>query len=444
MTRYQRFREILNAAAAGSSADYGRLGQFWNLPLQQLLGATLYDVPLIAADQQPARTCCGHASGDTQGLSRSQRSPLIAGLRGEAPFDGTRFPRLPWGGCQVATEDVQFIARWIDDGCPEEGSGEEIEALDASGPITIQREGYSVYEGVPNEYKYQNGELRQRVNLDCMTPSQLENLRFAFRELYELNKWPLDVRNYNNLALIHQNHCQHGWERFLPWHRIYMYEFEKALQDQCPSVTMPYWDWTLPQYPANPIPNAFQAFLTDGSLELFARRQPAIPASDIELLRPLVGKLYPTPSSFFDAVTGAIGSQYAVGEHRNRFIDALLDANPLWYPLRYPGQFGSGTINTVIHYHYPSAQDVQEILSLRTFRDFGGGSLYNESFGFLDQNPHNTLHIWTGGLKPAPAPPRRVGPVGDGRPEQGDPDRRTQIPHEGRSLHPAGSRGHAE
>ena len=68
------------------------------------------------------------------------------------------------------------------------------------------------------------------------------------RELYELNKWPEDTRSYNNLALIHQNHCQHGWERFLPWHRVYLYEFEQALQDHCPDVTMPYWDWTMPQY----------------------------------------------------------------------------------------------------------------------------------------------------------------------------------------------------
>jgi tyrosinase len=407
MNRYQRFKEILTAAAADSSADYGRLGQFWNLPLEQLLNATLFDVRLIAPDQPPPSTCCGHSPAGTPNASRSQRSALIAGLRGESPFDGIRFPRLPWGGSQVSDEDVDFIAQWIDDGCPAAGSGDEIGVLDASGPIAIEREGYAVYEGVPNEYKHQNGELRQRVNLDCMTPSQLENLRCAFRELYELNKWPLDARNYNNLALIHQNHCQHGWERFLPWHRIYMYEFEKALQDQCSSVTMPYWDWTLPQYPANPIPNSFQAYLTDSSLESLAKRQPSIPAPEIELLKKaLIGNLYATPSGFFDAVTAAIGGQYAAGEYRNRFIDALLEANPLWYPLRYPGQFGSGTINSVIHYHYPSADDIDEILNLRTFRDFGGGSLYNESFGFLDQNPHNTLHIWTGGLKPAPqAPP---------------------------------------
>ena len=76
----------------------------------------------------------------------------------------------------------------------------------------------------------------------------MEQLRDAFRELYALNKWPRDRRNYNNMALIHQDHCQHGWERFLPWHRVYLYEFEQALQDVAPGVTMPYWDFTMPQY----------------------------------------------------------------------------------------------------------------------------------------------------------------------------------------------------
>src|SRR3981081_45871 len=41
-----------------------------------------------------------------------------------------------------------------------------------------------------------------------------------------------------------------------------------------------------------------------------------------------------------------------------------------------------------------------QIMSLRTFRDFGGGSFYDDSFGYLDQNPHNTMHIWTGGQNP--------------------------------------------
>jgi tyrosinase len=49
---------------------------------------------------------------------------------------------------------------------------------------------------------------------------------------------------------------------------------------------------------------------------------------------------------------------------------------------------------------------MEQIMALRSYRDFGGGSLYDDSFGFLDQNPHNTMHIWTGGQnKYAPSAP---------------------------------------
>ncbi|MBW4678851.1 MAG: tyrosinase family protein [Microcoleus vaginatus WJT46-NPBG5] len=36
----------------------------------------------------------------------------------------------------------------------------------------------------------------------------------------------------------------HGRAGFLPWHRTFTYEFEKALQVVDPTVTIPYWDWT--------------------------------------------------------------------------------------------------------------------------------------------------------------------------------------------------------
>ena len=54
-----------------------------------------------------------------------------------------------------------------------------------------------------------------------------------------------DERSFNYWARIHGNLCQHGWEEFLTWHRIYLYEFEQRLQDIDPAVTLPYWDWTL-------------------------------------------------------------------------------------------------------------------------------------------------------------------------------------------------------
>ncbi len=406
-TRLQHIQDLLKSAAHGEPSAYCGM-ELWSLPYDQLLAAKLVGLPLIQpAKPEAVKSCCSKTAPQAQ-------SALLLGLRGDAPFDGSQFPRLPWGKPAMPAEKIAEIAEWIADGAPQEEPKSESYALPVQDwttdkarvevlpeSFTDAAAEYAEYAGLPNEYKFQNGELRQRMNIDCMTPLQIEKLRYAFREMYALNSWPEDSRSYNNMALIHQNHCQHGWERFLPWHRVYLYEFELILQDLCPGVTMPYWDWTMPQYvPSKPasgeiIPPALKAFLTDESLVFLEAH--GIPAQP---LQPIVGKRYASQKRFFDAVAELIDPIYTQGVHRNRFIDALLDANSLWYPLRYPGEFKGTTINKQVQYHYPTADDMAQILSLRTFRDFGGGSLYNDAFGFLDQNPHNTMHLWTGGFNP--------------------------------------------
>jgi tyrosinase len=422
ITRYEQFKQILDRAAAGGAVDYDGRGLFWHLPLPQLLEVEIYGVRMIAPPETATHSCC-HAEpiSDEAATGRGTKSGLIRGLRGQAPFDGSQFPPLPWGGNAVPEADISFISDWIDDGCPAKDrqisfdvdvttTKTTLENLDPSN-VEAPVRGFEVYEGSPNEYSYKYGELKQRTNLDCMSESQLEKLRWAFRELYRFNKWPEDRRSYNNMALIHQNHCQHGWERFLPWHRIYLYEFEQMLQDVCPGITMPYWDWTMPQYcPNQPekgsiIPQSFKAYLTKESITYLEQAHPRLPKdAGAALLKQMVepGLRYTSPTTFFEAVTTMTDEKYTKGLYRERFIDALLAANALWYPLRYPAEYNGGTINKVIHYHYPTAEDMEQILALRTFRDFGGGSFYDDSFGFLDQNPHNTMHIWTGGLNPTP------------------------------------------
>jgi tyrosinase len=406
---YGDVQDALRVAAGASKVDYGGLGPFWELPLHGFIETRLMGLPLV----DPARSCCGTAIA---GAGRGARSTLVRGLRGEAPFDGTQFARLPWGGAAVPAAVIDRIEMWVDEGCPGEGSIEIAVAAElvvpAAGRAEVRGPAGPAFAATadPEDYRHRKGELRQRMDIDAMSDSQVERLRCAFRESYDLNKWVGDIRNYNNVALIHQNHCQHGWERFLTWHRVYLYEFEQVLQDLCPGVTMPYWDFSHPSYSDDPpngkiIPDAFKCFLTEASLALLS--DAGFQSSVLDQLREgVLGNLYVQPSQFFAAVDSATGGDtYSKGEYRNRLIDALLAANSLWYPLRYPAQYedASGhplTINSAMAMHYPKPEDIEEILSLRTFRDFGGGSLYDDSFGFLDQNPHNTMHIWTGGMNP--------------------------------------------
>jgi tyrosinase len=186
---------------------------------------------------------------------------------------------------------------------------------------------------------------------------------------------------------------------------------------------MPYWDWTMPQYcPPRPyegwiIPLSFKGFISPAAMEwLRTAANPRLEepqATTVDDAFVKTGRLFNSLTDFFAQLGALIGEEYTTGEYGRRFIDALLDSNSLWYPLRFPAEYQDSkgqkrTINQQIHYHYPTRRDMDEIMALRSFRDFGGGGLYNDAFGFLDQNPHNTMHIWTGGMNPdyGKAPPR--------------------------------------
>jgi tyrosinase len=398
-TRYARVKEILSASARGGAISGGRAtARFWDHSLEDFKQAGIYGVRLIAPE--PA-SCCSDAS-------RSARSGLIKALRGEAPFDGTRFPPRPWGGAPVAEADIQFIADWIDLGTLDAKGGK------ASLVKLSEIAEFEAFAPGAKRYAYREGEPRQRQNLDCLGEHEIDRLRAAFRTLYELDDKVEDRRNFNNQALIHQNHCQHGWERFLTWHRAYLYEFEQNLQDFDRDIMLPYWDWTMPQYrPERPtkgwiIPQAFKAFLTPAAAEaMIAALNPKPNKAQADAFNALAKgpTLFVSQHAFFCAVINDIGYTAVTpnpkDKNRQAMIDALLASNALWYPLRYPAEYaGGGTIESVIQYHYPTADDMTQIMGLNNFRDFGGGSVYDAAFGFLDQNPHNTMHIWTGGMNP--------------------------------------------
>jgi len=62
-------------------------------------------------------------------------------------------------------------------------------------------------------------------------------------------------------AKMHSTHFFMGIHRsshFLPWHREFLLRFERALQQHDPGVTLPYWDSSVDNSPANPLwDNAF-------------------------------------------------------------------------------------------------------------------------------------------------------------------------------------------
>ena len=108
------------------------------------------------------------------------------------------------------------------------------------------------------------------------------------------------------------------------------------------------------------LPDAFKGFLTEASIGFL--RDHGFPAK-VETLQRQAGG--PSRTAIYDAVLRrrAADRHYVEGREPRALIDALLEANSLWYPLRYPGQFGDGNRSTpTIHYHYPTPDDIDEIL----------------------------------------------------------------------------------
>lgn len=104
--------------------------------------------------------------------------------------------------------------------------------------------------------------LRHRRSVRRLTRGQLADLRAGITAAQAIN----DDRGYQYWAGIHglplPISCTHHTELFLPWHRAYLYFFEKALQERVRGVTLPWWDWTARH--AEGIPVAYTRRRTEG------------------------------------------------------------------------------------------------------------------------------------------------------------------------------------
>lgn len=95
----------------------------------------------------------------------------------------------------------------------------------------------------------------------------LEDLMRAWKGIKELP--PTDKRSFFNLGGYHGEpfigpgatsstywggYCNHGNVLFPTWHRVYVFQLEKALQSIVPDVMMPYWDETSEETLKNGVP----------------------------------------------------------------------------------------------------------------------------------------------------------------------------------------------
>jgi tyrosinase len=98
--------------------------------------------------------------------------------------------------------------------------------------------------------------LRHRRSVRRLSTGQVGELRQAIAAAQKIG----DDRGYQYWSGIHglplPISCRHNSPLFLPWHRAYLYFFEKALQERVAGVTLPWWDWTLEHGVGIPAPYA--------------------------------------------------------------------------------------------------------------------------------------------------------------------------------------------
>ena len=105
----------------------------------------------------------------------------------------------------------------------------------------------SFVRGTVAQAQHLNCPKSQRKSWRVMSCTERNNFLDAVQQLKKLDRVNnLQIPNYDDFVQVHSRnaHASHGLDAFLPWHRWFVYKFERALQivsNDC-TVTLPYWD----------------------------------------------------------------------------------------------------------------------------------------------------------------------------------------------------------
>jgi tyrosinase len=179
--------------------------------------------------------------------------------------------------------------------------------------------------------------LRYRRSAAQLTQGQRTLVAEAFARVQAID----DDRGYGYHAGIHglplPLGCDnaHGTPYFLPWHRAYLYFFERALRDQVHDATLTWWDWRVSSRRPAAMPDVFT------TARIGARANPLLSGTVTPLALQQGGNRVPAKTS------------------------------------RRPGASSS----------LPTSAEVDRALAIRDFLGF------NEAVEEL----HNRVHVWVGG-----------------------------------------------
>jgi len=188
-----------------------------------------------------------------------------------------------------------------------------------------------------------------RLSAYGLSPTQLDRLQAAWAHMQDLT----DDRGFGHFAGLHglpfPIHCKHSPRDgvdllFLPWHRAYLYFFERALQDIDGDVSIPWWDWTSDRAHSEGLPPLLDDRETSGGDE-----------------NPFLGSVVDWEPNLRRAVRAAIPGLITAAGRTLRDPEA-------------PDEL-------------PRAATMNNILQATTFSDFSNRL----------ENVHGAFHVWMGG-----------------------------------------------
>jgi Common central domain of tyrosinase len=114
-------------------------------------------------------------------------------------------------------------------------------------------------------------DVNLRKDIEKLTPTELQAYEHAIKIVKDRSATdPNDPTGYAYWAGLHDSFdesihsgCAHFSEKFFPWHRRYLFDFESLLRKTDPAITanvmIPYWDWTKKPMTGVHFPQAFEA-----------------------------------------------------------------------------------------------------------------------------------------------------------------------------------------
>jgi tyrosinase len=135
--------------------------------------------------------------------------------------------------------------------------------------------------------------FRIRLGVHNLNDAQVAGVRDTYGQMMSIS----DNRGYQFLAGLHGVPAWYCWHHqqnarsaqqmqlFLPWHRAYLYNWEMAMRDRVPDVTLPWWDWTLRAPRQAGVPKVFDDAAANGQPNPLATFRMNLPSTNPPLMR---------------------------------------------------------------------------------------------------------------------------------------------------------------